>query len=415
MDSRLAGKITGRVSGFGPEAMTWTVTLTMRNRLECIVKNKVVNDQSLNQSTIRRSVRGASAVPIGVLVLMLVAAPGLIAQSIGVPFLPGPIQIVSTIPANGDLNPYGVAFVPPNFPSGHLNPGDILVSNFNNSQNLQGTGTTIIRVTPQAQPSLFFTARSGQQGLSTALGILQEGLIIVGNFPSTNGTCSTAGNGNLLVINSAGQQVQTITDENYINGPWDMALYDLGGGRVDIFITNGLSGDVTRLNTMISGGTLTVQSKTTIASGYMHQCDPVTFVDAPTGLVYNQVTDTLYVASTVDNAVFAVARASTRTDDDGKGEVVYRDQTHLHGALGLAAVPNGHLLVSNNDAINPDPNQPSEIVEFTITDRYVKELSVDPNPGGAFGLNVQTSGETSRFAAVDDNQNTLDIWTLPTS
>jgi hypothetical protein len=63
-------------------------------------------------------------------------------------FIPD-IIISSTIPGNGDLNPYGVALVPPGFPTdGPLAPGDILVSNFNNSNNLQGTGTTIIKFTP---------------------------------------------------------------------------------------------------------------------------------------------------------------------------------------------------------------------------------------------------------------------------
>jgi hypothetical protein len=58
------------------------------------------------------------------------------------------ILVSSTISANGDLNPYGVAFVPAGFPAGSLNPGDVLVSNFNNSNNLQGMGTTIIKLTP---------------------------------------------------------------------------------------------------------------------------------------------------------------------------------------------------------------------------------------------------------------------------
>jgi len=376
------------------------------------VTNHIVNEHGLSQPITANCKVRSRAFFTGIF-LLLIAASALIAQTAGSPaFLPSPIQVVSTVPANGDLNPYGVAFVPPGFPSGAVNPGDILVSNFNNSENLQGTGTTIIRVTPQAQVSLFFTASAQQPGLSTALGILKEGLVIVGNFPSVDGTCQTAGNGNLLVISSAGQQTQTITDQNYINGPWDMALYDVGGGQVDIFITNGLTGTVTRFNTMINGGTLTVQSKTTTASGYMFQCDPVTFVDAPTGLVYNPATDILYVASTLDNAIYAVSHASSRTDDGGTGQVVYRDQAHLHGALGLAAAPNGHLLVSNNDAINPDPNQPSEIVEFTLTGQFVKEISMDPNQGGSFGLNLQTTGPTSRFAAVDDNQNDLNIWTL---
>jgi Arylesterase len=351
---------------------------------------------------------------IGAGVLLFVFTCALAAQAPGGGFLPNPVVTASTVPPNGDVNPYGVAFVPVGFPGGVLNPGDVLVSNFNNSQNLQGTGTTIVRVPQQGSPvSVFFTARLGQQGLSTALGILKEGLVIVGNFPSIDGTCATASNGGLLVVNSVGQQVQTISDKNFINGPWDMAVYDFGGGRVDAFVSNGLTGTVVRINMMLSNGALTVQSKTVIASGYLFQCDPVTFVDAPTGLVYDPKKDILYVASTVDNAIFAISSASQRDSDAGTGQVIYQDQTHLHGALGLAAAPNGDLLVSNNDAINGDPNQPSEIVEFTISGHYVKELSVDPAQGGSFGLNVMINGLTSQFAAVDDNQSNISIWTLP--
>src|SRR4029077_8209211 len=63
-------------------------------------------------------------------------------------FLPDQFRILSTVPHNGDLNPYGIAFVPLGFQSGTgpLRPGQVLVSNFNNSANLQGTGTTIVRV-----------------------------------------------------------------------------------------------------------------------------------------------------------------------------------------------------------------------------------------------------------------------------
>jgi hypothetical protein len=58
------------------------------------------------------------------------------------------LVVSSTIPANGDLNPYGVAFVPQSFPGGAIARGDVLISNFNNSNNLQGTGTTIVKFTP---------------------------------------------------------------------------------------------------------------------------------------------------------------------------------------------------------------------------------------------------------------------------
>jgi hypothetical protein len=326
------------------------------------------------------------------------------------PFLPSPVQSVSTVPANGDVNPYGVAFVPPQFPQGTAKPGDILVSNFNAVSNLQGTGTTIVDISSTATQSLFFQSAT-PTGLSTALNILRKGFVLVGNFPSPDGTCGNATPGSILVINSSGKQVGSIADSS-INGPWDSALFD-EGDSAKFFVANGLTGTVVRLDLRVSSSGVSVKNVTQIASGYQHQCDPVTFVDAPTGLVYDAERDVLYVASSDDNAVFAVANAGCAEKDHGTGRIIYQDNVHLHGPLGMIMAPNGHLVVANNDAINPDPNQPSEIVEFTVGGKFVKEISVDPNFGGAFGLAVMTKGDTARFAAVDDNVPVLLIWTLP--
>jgi hypothetical protein len=326
------------------------------------------------------------------------------------PFLPSPVQSVSTVPSNGDVNPYGVAFVPRQFPKGTVNPGDILVSNFNAASNLQGTGTTIVDIPASGTPSLFFQSATAA-GLSTALNILRKGFVLVGNFPSADGTCQNATPGSIIVINKSGKQVGTIADSS-INGPWDSALID-EGDSAKYFVANGLTGTVVRFDLKVSSSGVSVKNVTQIASGYLHQCDAVTFVDAPTGLVYDEDRDVLYVASSADNAVFAVANAAHTEKDHGTGRVVYEDNVHLHGPLGMIMAPNGHLIVANNDAINPDPNQPSEIVEFTVGGKFVKEISVDPNFGGSFGLAVMTKGDTARFAAVDDNVPVLLIWTLP--
>jgi hypothetical protein len=105
--------------------------------------------------------------------------------------------------------------------------------------------------------------------------------------------------------------------------------------------------------------------------------------------------------------------------DDGANVKIFisnADNVHLHGALAMVLAPNGHLLVSNSDGINPDPNQPSEIVEFTVQGQFIGQLSVDPAQGGSFGLNiVKVSDDVFRFAAVDDNANTITIWKLNTA
>jgi len=145
--------------------------------------------------------------------VIFLAAPVIHAQDDD-PFLPAPLvtRTVSTVPSNGDVNPYGIAFVPASIPQGGLlQPFDILVSNFNNNQNLQGTGTTIIRVPQNGSPAMFFQG-TAPLGLSTALKVLKAGFVLVGNFPTADGTCATAQPGSILGINGKGQLVSTLTN-----------------------------------------------------------------------------------------------------------------------------------------------------------------------------------------------------------
>ncbi len=76
--------------------------------------------------------------------------------------------------------------------------------------------------------------------------------------------------------------------------------------------------------------------------------------------------------------------------------------------------PNGDLITSNGDAVNPDPTQNSELVEFTPGGHFVGEFQVDATAGSAFGLAVTDVGGVLRLAAVDDNTNSLDVWTFNT-
>jgi hypothetical protein len=220
--------------------------------------------------------------------------------------------------------------------------------------------------------------------------------------------------GSLLLIDRNGQLVNTIISP-VIQGPWDFTVQD-EGNSVKVFVSNVLTGTVSRLDLSLNGGVFVVRKVAVIASGYVHRPDPATFEVGPTGLAYDAWKDILYVASTGDNEVFAVQNAGKENDSDGTGRVIYADQLHLHGALAMVLAPNGHLLVSNSDGINPDPNQPSEIVEFTVQGKFIGQLSVDPAQGGAFGLNiVKFTDDVVRFAAVDDNANTITLWKLNTA
>jgi len=321
-------------------------------------------------------------------------------------------QSISTVPSNGDGNPYGVAFVPVGFPSGgKLNPGDILVSNWNNSKNIQGAGTTIVKITPAGQQSLFFQGTKGL-GLTTALAALKSGFVIVGNLPTTDGTGATAKAGSILVIDSKGKLVTTLTDKNLIDGPWDIAVHD-SGAQVQAFVTNALSGTIVRFDLVFNSSGLTSHIGTIIASGYAHHTDPNAAVVGPTGLFYNTQDDSLLIAATGDNAVYRITNAGTVTTSQGLGTIVYKDDQHLRGPLAIAQAPNGDLIIANGDAVNPDPAHSSTLIEFTPDGKFVKELSLDPTAGGAFGLAIDVSSGTARLAAVNDNIPSLYIWNIP--
>jgi uncharacterized protein (TIGR03118 family) len=316
---------------------------------------------------------------------------------------------VSTTPANGDNNPYGVAAVPKGF-EGHgvLKPGDVLVSNFNDSTGVQGTGSTIVRIAPDGTQSVFFQGPDGL-GLTTALGVLKGGYVIVGSLPNVNGTVMQ---GSLLILDANGHMVgQPISDPKLLDGPWDLTIND-HDDSAQVFVSNVLSGTVTRIDLKVPdhGGSPKVLSMTQIASGYAHRPDSQALELGPTGLAYDRKTDTLYVASTLDNEIFAVKNASDTRRDGGTGKVAVQDNVHLHGPLGLVLAPNGDLIVSNGDAVNADPKQLNEIVEFTAKGTFVGQFQLDSGAGGAaFGITLYTGADGKlHFAAVDDNTATLE-------
>jgi hypothetical protein len=355
----------------------------------------------------------ARILPCGAMVLSLaslLALPAVADEDR--PFIPQLVN-TSTIPASGDVNPYGVAFVPEGFPrGGTISAGTVLVANFNNAANVQGTGTTIIQFTPSgalAPPGAavtFFT--SALPGLSTALGILRGGYVLVGNVPTTDGSFATIGQGALQVIDRHGHWVATWTDPEFLDGPWDLAIDD-DGARAHIFVSNVLNGTVSRLDVAVSGTGVTVLRKTTIAFGYTHVPNAGAVVLGPTGLAHDDVTDTLYVASTADNAIYAVVNATRASSGVNRGRLVFAND-YLRGPLALRFAPNGNLLTANGDAVNGDILHPSEIIEFTRHGQFVREYNVDASQGGAFGIDtVRDSDSGFNYAVIDDVTNSLAV------
>jgi hypothetical protein len=74
---------------------------------------------------------------------------------------------------------------------GAIKQGDVLITNFNDHNNLQGLGSTIMRYTPATKALTTFASIPrhlpqcpGGIGLTTAIAMLKSGWVIVGRLPS---------------------------------------------------------------------------------------------------------------------------------------------------------------------------------------------------------------------------------------
>jgi hypothetical protein len=326
----------------------------------------------------------------------------------------------STVPKAGDVNPYGIAVVPAS--KGALVAGDVLVSNFNNKKNLQGTGTTIVQVPPKGHPTVFASLRAGALkgscpgglGLTTALVVLRSGWVIVGSLPTSNGMSATAKAGCLIVLNSSGKPVKTIAG-GPINGPWDMTAVD-HGGKATLFVTNVLNGTVAaspktvdkgtvvRISLSTGGSAPAVASEQVIGSGFPERTDPGALVVGPTGVGLGS-NGTLYVANSVVNKITAIPSAMTRSSAVSGSTVT--SGGHLNDPLGLTVAPGGDILAANGDDGN--------LVEITpggsqVAVKMLDTTAVPPGLNGngtLFGL-VPAAGRSGVYF-VDDGSNTLNL------
>jgi|HubBroStandDraft_6_1064221.scaffolds.fasta_scaffold33082_4 hypothetical protein len=347
----------------------------------------------------------------------------------------------STVPANGDVNPYGIVTVPQS--EGALVRGDTLVSNFNDEENLQGTGTTIVQISPAGSLSLFATIDPstlpgpcpGGVGLTTALALLPDGFVVVGSLPTSNGQAASAQAGCLIVLDSSGHVVQTISGPP-INGPWDMTAVAQGDSAT-LFVTNVLNGTVASGEAPTDGGTvvrirvrvgehmgghfgnnfgehmgghfgnnfgdhtppgLRVVGIETIAEGFPERTDPAALVVGPTGVGLGEE-GTLYVADTQGNRIAEVPDALYRQTPLGEGATTVATGGYLNNPLGLTIAPNGDILTANANDGN--------LVETTPVGAEFQPFDTGAEAGGLFGLTVAPHNEGVLF--VNDSNNTLDL------
>ena len=335
--------------------------------------------------------------------------------------------IASTVPDNGDLNPYALFVAPVS--SGMIKKGDVIVDNFNNVSNLQGTGGTILIIDPATRATRLFAKLPrnlpqcpGGIGLSTAMAMLSSGWVIVGSTPSTDGTTTTKGPGCLLVFDTHGK-LTAVWSGGQINDPWgNMAVVD-NGDKATLFVSMAGydlpgpdkrdpatgEGVVVRKATILRiqlsippGSPPKVMGRTVVASGFGEQALKDVFLIGPTGLAL--VGSTLYASDAVGNRIVAIPDATTRSGTAGTGRVITQGGK-MQRPLALIATPEGHLITSNaknGEIVEVDPASGRQLAAQWVD---ANQAQSPPGNGDLFGLALAPDG--SGIYYVEDDTNML--------
>ena len=328
--------------------------------------------------------------------------------------------LTTTVPENGDQNPYAIVVAPVS--AGKVAKDDVLVTNFNNSGNLQGLGSTIVDYNPSTKRLSVFAAIPrhlpqcpGGIGLTTAMTMLRSGWVIVGSLPSQDGTTATKGEGCLLILDAQGNIAGTLAGPN-ISGPWgNMAVVDRGTSAT-LFVSNTGFGveapgqpvvnraTVLRIELSIPAGQPPrATSQTVIADGFGQRADKDVFVVGPTGLALGS-DGTLYVSDAIGNRVVAIDNAASRSNSAGTGRELTK-AGFLRRPLALTMAPNGHLLAVNG--LN------GQVVEIDPADGHQLYAQwIDPNkaqspPGSGDLFGIAMTSEGTGFYYVEDEINGL--------
>jgi hypothetical protein len=338
------------------------------------------------------------------------------------------VTLTSTVTDNGDLNPYAIVVAP--ISVGKIQRDDVLVDNFNNVSNLQGTGSTIVDYSPVTKKTTLL-ARLPQHlpqcpggiGMTTAMTMLKSGWIIVGSTPSTDGTTRTRGDGCLLVFDANGQFETAWAGPN-ISDPWGNIASVDNGTTATLFVS--MSGfdvpgpDVhdpaTGFPVTISKATVLrielaippgkppqIKAETVVANGFGQRADKDAFLIGPTGLAL-AANGTLYVSDALANRIVAIPDALTRTTSAGTGTTVTQGGL-MQRPLALVMTSAGHILAcngKNGQVVEIDPTTGKQLYAVWVD---ANQAQSPPGNGDLFGIAMKPDGRG--FYYVEDEMNFL--------
>jgi hypothetical protein len=323
------------------------------------------------------------------------------------------VTIGSTVdPTNGDKTPHGIVIAP--ITNGVLKKGQILACNFSNKASAAGAGTTIEALDAKAgsKPARF-VQNAGFKGCG-ALGIT-AGDTVFGSAFAAQLVATFDGTKNFKYGK---------TTNSAIVAPFGTTYADIkqpgGYDQLVVYTTDAKTGSLVRLDTNDLGPP--PYHATVIVKGFAVNKKAGLAALAPSGLAYNQKTDTLYIVDGVDGVVVGISGMKNilalnaitvlpggKTFKYVKGvpqtaKVVYSG-TALKSPVAATLLPNGNLIIANTAG--------NSLVEMTPTGQILDTKVVDTKPAaGIFSLVATgTNDADTVLYYTDANTNTVQLLT----
>jgi hypothetical protein len=313
------------------------------------------------------------------------------------------VVIGSTVdPTNGAQNPYGLTVAP--ITSGKFTKGDLVVCNFNAKSNVQGTGQSVVALhaVPKSKP---IHVSSDKTLLGCDAIALDSG--------DTIWAAAMVANDN-PVLGPTGKLISNISGKPF-DQPWGQIYAETKVGSPAFYATNAGTGSVVRINL---GSTFTYD---VIAAGFpVNHGVPGTAL-APSGLAYDENSDTLYFADGMNNTIVAlkdvtkIPNGGIKSRDHGMkfigpsaadARIVFSGPP-LNGPISTALLPNGNLIVGNT----LDPSGKNLLIELSSAGKVINMRNVDKGAAGAlFGIVVTgTTNSNTKIYFNDDNDNNVQV------
>jgi sugar lactone lactonase YvrE len=322
-----------------------------------------------------------------------------------------PLSVAITLPANEvtigstspatphDVNPYGLDVA--RVTSGDITAGDLVVCDFNDPGNVQGTGTEIVRLHPTVGSTPFLVAKSTTLTGCNAIAMAPNGTIWAAAFKANDNP----------IFSGSGTLINALS-----NGPWNHPFGETFAiGHSAFYVSNAGDGSIVRVS-------VPALKFTTIATGFPVNGGKPGSILSPSGLNYEPATDTLIVVDGTNNALYAIHDVSSVGANgiavDASGvNFSGPSSTHAHvvftgaplnGPISSAILPSGTIAVGNT----LDPDGKNLIVEISSAGSVLKILNVDTGPAGAiFGMVRCGTIASPKICFNDDNDNTVKRFT----